>query len=86
MLNRFLDGEQKVSIWPKKQADKVLVLEYLLTKFDSNRSYTEMEVNHVLKQWHTFLDWPLLRRELVDRGYMVRDMNGYKYEVSRGPI
>jgi hypothetical protein len=79
MIDRFLNDDQFVKTWPKKQADKVLVLEYLITKFDTDKSYTEREVNEVLKSWHTFSDWPLLRRELVDRGYMRRDVNGYAY-------
>lgn len=81
MINRFLDRDGLVCIWPKKHSDKVLVLEYLINIFDDSRTYTESEVNAVLKLHHTFSDWPLLRRELVDRGYMQRDRNGYEYKV-----
>ena len=82
MINRFLDTDGCVTVWPKKQSDKVLVLDYLATKFDANKTYTELEVNEILKLWHTFSDWPLLRRELVDRGYMQRDRSGYEYKLS----
>lgn len=81
MIERFLDKDGLLCIWPKKHSDKVLVLEYLIEKFDYSRTYTESEVNVVLKLHHTFSDWPLLRRELVDRGYMQRDKNGYEYKV-----
>lgn len=83
MIDRFLDRDGLVCIWPKKHSDKVLVLEYLVEKFDDKRTYTESEVNAVLKLHHTFSDWPLLRRELVDRGFMQRDKNGYEYKVTR---
>lgn len=82
MIDRFLDSGKKVKTWPKKQADKILVLDYLATKFDPARTYTEKEVNEILNIWHTFVDWPLLRRELVDRGYLIRDINGYEYKLS----
>lgn len=83
MIERFLNPDGIVHVWPKKQADKVIVLEYLATKFDNQRKYTEKEVNEVLNQWHTFQDWPLLRRELVDRGYLSRDRAGSEYRVVR---
>ena len=81
MIERFLDKDGLLCIWPKKHYDKVLVLEYLIEKFNDSRTYTESEINAVLKSHHTFSDWPLLRRELVDRGYMQRDKNGYEYKV-----
>ena len=80
ILNRFIDDTGKVTIWPSKHMHKELVIGYLATKFEYNKFYTEVEVNEILKQWHTFADWPLLRRELVDRHYMARDTNGYRYE------
>ena len=78
-VRRFLDAQFKVCIWPKKQADKELVITYLATKFEFNRSYDEKEVNQLLKEWHTFLDWPLLRRELFERGYFDRNLSGAHY-------
>ena len=35
----------------------------------------------MLKQWHTFEDWSILRRELVDRRYLSRDAAGREYRV-----
>jgi hypothetical protein len=81
MIDRFLDKDGLLCIWPKKHSDKMLVLEHLIKKFDDSHTYTESEVNSILKMHHTFSDWPLLRRELVDRGYMQRDRNGYEYKV-----
>lgn len=69
----------QVSAWPKKHADKELVIEYLSTKFECDKSYHEREINEILKQWHTFSDWALLRRELYERGYMTRDLSGTDY-------
>lgn len=79
-LKRFLNEEGRLLVWPKKQDDKELVIGYLATKFEFNRSYHEREVNEVLKQWHVFSDWPLLRRELFERGYFDRNRSGTDYQ------
>lgn len=78
-VQRFLDKENRVVVWPKKHADKELVLAYLCTKFAFGTHYNELEVNDILKQWHTFSDWPLLRRELFERGYLDRNRDGSVY-------
>jgi hypothetical protein len=78
-LQRFLDNDGLVKQWPRKLADKRLVLEYLATKFEFNHSYHEREVNEILKQWHTFGDWPLLRRELFEQGFLDRNRSGTDY-------
>ena len=79
-VKRFLNDQGHVSIWPKKQNDKELVIAFLATKFEFDKSYHEREVNEILKQWHTFNDWPLLRRELFERGYLDRNRSGTNYQ------
>lgn len=81
-IDRFLDTEKRVKIWPKKHKDKRIVLEYLSTKFDRQAVYHENEVNEILKKWHTFYDWPLLRRELVEAGLMKRNLSGTEYKIT----
>ena len=78
-VGRFLDSEGRVTQWPKKLSDKLAALSYLSTKFDADRTYSESEVNSVLKTWHTFDDWALLRRDLVEQGYLSRDRDGTSY-------
>ena len=78
-VSRFLDNEGKVKAWPSKQSDKDIVVEYLAGKFAKDKSYHEREVNEILKSWHTFSDWPLLRRELYERTYMSRNISGTDY-------
>jgi hypothetical protein len=81
MINRFLDQGGLVQVWPKKHVDKQLVCEYLACKFELGRTYHEREVNELLKQWHTFSDWPLLRRELIERHLLVRNRDGTEYSL-----
>jgi hypothetical protein len=78
-IERFLNAEGQVNQWPTKHADKQLVLAYLAAKFSSGISYDEKGVNDLLKQWHTFNDWLLLRRELYEYGYLDRVPDGSKY-------
>lgn len=75
---RFLDGERIKQI-PAKETHKIYVLKYLASKFDTGREYTEAEVNAVIDAWHTFGDYFILRRELIDSGLMKRLPNGSKY-------
>ncbi len=80
---RFLDNDGRVKQWPSKHADKLLVLAYLATKFDLAEIYSEADVNGVLKQWHTFGDWSMLRRDLCDYGFLERNTDGSDYKLAR---
>ncbi len=63
---------------PAKQKKLVVVLRWLATKFEAERMYTEPEVNALLKTFDDE-DFVLLRRELVDFGYLRRERGGGKY-------
>lgn len=79
MIERFLNKHHQVSVWPAKDVGRIIVLNYLIEKFEPNTNYSETQVNQILKQWHTFEDWALLRRELFDRGYFEREPDGTRY-------
>ncbi|GAB4529229.1 MAG: DUF2087 domain-containing protein [Anaerolineae bacterium] len=83
-IDKYLDGEGRVTRWPlrKNKQDQDIVLAYLATKFEPGRVYTEIEVNEVLKQYHTFNDWAVLRRELFERGMLNRSKDGAEYWVT----
>lgn len=78
-MQRFLDRDGRVMLWPNKQRDKQLVLNYLGGKFEANRSYTEREVNDLLNQWHTFGDPVTLRRALYEYAILNRERDGSRY-------
>jgi predicted GNAT family N-acyltransferase len=78
-LSKTLNEDGQVARWPKDRQQRVLILDYLATKFDTGKTYHELEVNELLKRWHTFQDWSGLRRELVDRGYLTRNRDGTEY-------
>jgi hypothetical protein len=61
---------------------RVAVLEYLCGKFEKNRIYTEKEINQMIDRWHTFGDYFLLRRSLIDYRFMARKPDGSQYWVA----
>jgi len=84
-LQQFLDEEGRVVRWPSRKGDRLvgqqLVVEYLITKFEFGRTYSEREVNDQLNRWHTFMDWALLRREMFNRNLFNRTLDGRQYWV-----
>lgn len=78
-IERFLDDNGRVKTWPAKKDMKQHILEYISSKFEYGRIYTEQEVNGILKEWHTFGDYFLLRRGLVEARLFARTKNGAKY-------
>ena len=78
-IERFLDEEGKLKQWPAKKAPQEDALCYVAQKFESGRDYTEHEVNAILASWHTFGDLFILRRGLIESGWLLRVPNGSRY-------
>ncbi|MDF2513372.1 MAG: hypothetical protein K0S04_3238 [Herbinix sp.] len=78
-IRRFLDDTGKITQLPQKKLFRVAALSYLAEKFEANRDYTEKEVNAICEEWHTFKDYFILRRELIDHGLLCRELNGSRY-------
>ena len=55
------------------------MLDHLAGKFEAGRIYGEGEVNEILRRFHSFGDWALLRRELFENGRLDRDARGARY-------
>lgn len=80
-MTALFDGEGRVTRWPRKAVDRDAVLDYLASKFESGRIYTEAELNGILRMFHTFGDWALLRRELYETKRLDRDPPTARYWV-----
>lgn len=65
--------------FPKKEKRKVAILKHIIKRFDPDRTYTEKEVNAILKE--VFDDYVTLRRYLIDYGFMERYADGSGYWV-----
>lgn len=78
-IQPFLDEEGRLRQWPVKHAVQLAALSYLYEKFEVERDYTEKEVNAILTAWHTFGDYFLLRRGMVDEAFLMRVPDGSRY-------
>lgn len=83
-IRGYLDDEGRVIQWPgrKHRAEQMLILQYLASKFEAGKLYTEREVTDLLRQHHTFEDWAMLRREMFEMGFINRTPDGSEYWVT----
>jgi hypothetical protein len=81
-IQHYLDEHGRVTRFPiskKNRKDQAIILAYLAEKFEPDKIYTEREVNDLLRQWHTFEDWAILRREMFERGLINRKLDCSEY-------
>ncbi len=79
LIAQFIDEDLRVKSWPAKRERKMAVLYYISTKFESGTNYSEKEVNEIINRWHTFSDFFLLRRGLIDEKLLLRARDGSRY-------
>ena len=82
-IKSFLDEQGRLISYPAKRKRQIFAFFYLASKFEPGRLYTEKEVNEILKAWHTFDDWAILRRELLVCRFLCRkpDCSAYWLEA-----
>ena len=68
-------------LWPARgrPEKRMIALRWLASHFEVGTVYREVEVNALLKSLHVFHDHALLRRELVDQGFLTRKPDGSEY-------
>ena len=74
VLRDFFEGDRLKGI-PAYQKKRLVILKWLANQFEWGRTYTEAEVNVLIKQYHP--DTAALRRYLVDYRFMQRDHGIY---------
>ena len=84
-LRPFVDEGGRLFRWPARQKVQRLALAMLAARFEAGRDYAEQEVNFLLMEWHTFGDWAMLRRLLVDWRFLERKSDGSRYRVHPAP-
>lgn len=78
-IKNYLDKDYKIKAWPSKIKYRLMVLEYISSKFQVGVMYSEKEVTEILAASFTFADGCFLRRELFDNGFLNRTNDGRKY-------
>lgn len=75
----FKDG--RLLTIPRKLASKQECFAYLTKELSQEgTTFTEKEINAFLKQYYD--DFAILRRYLVDYGYLTRDAYGQTYQIN----
>jgi len=81
MLNKYFkqgtDGP--LEIFPTREKRRLLILEHIIKRFNREKTYGEKEVNAILAE--VYHDYVLLRRCLIDYGFMDRYDDGSAYWV-----
>ncbi len=73
MRDYMEDG--RLRMWPHQWKKREVILRYLTEQFETDRRYTEREVNEIIGRVHE--DFATLRRELVDTKLLSRDHDVY---------
>lgn len=66
--------------FPSKERRKYILLQLIITKFESGKLYKENEINAILRPMYE--DFVALRRALIDYKFLSRAKDGSTYEVS----
>jgi len=75
VLRNFLDGERLTSI-PVARKKRLVVFRWLARRFEPGASYTEAEVNAILKRHHE--DAATIRREMIGYRIFERKCGAYR--------
>ena len=70
VLRRFISKGRLLAV-PAARSKRLVVLDHLAGLFEPGRRYPEPEVNELLKRYHP--DYAMLRRYLVDDGFLDRE-------------
>jgi hypothetical protein len=77
VLKNFLNADGTLKQIPLQGNKLLIILNFIVDAFAFDMSYTEKEVNTILRRFH--LDTATLRRYLVDHGLMDRESDGTRY-------
>jgi len=77
VLATFTDTEGRITAFPHQEKKYLVLLRYVAGAFEPDVQYTEKQVNEVLSRYNE--DTALLRRNLVDYGFMGRQGGGGSY-------
>jgi hypothetical protein len=82
-----LGGDRGPRPFPRARRDREILMQSIVMRLDSARSYSEAEINEALQAWQREVvpeletDHVTLRRLLVDHGRLERPSDGKVYRV-----
>jgi hypothetical protein len=79
----FINGpEGALNTFDMKEKSKLAVLRQIVKRFEADRTYSEKEVNEILK--NIYKDYATIRRYLIEYGFIDRKSDGSQYWVKEG--
>ena len=78
-MSQIINKAGQIIRWPKKPSDKERIIQFLAENFQSDKTYSEKEINTVINAHHLFEHTTLLRRELISRKKLARLDDGSQY-------
>jgi hypothetical protein len=78
VLAVYLDDQGRIAQMPRKHRKRLVVLDHVSRVFEPGVRYPESEVNALCRSFHD--DVAMLRRALVDEGFLDRDI-GYYWRI-----
>ena len=77
VLKSYLNADGTIKQIPQEGKKLFIILNYVLDAFAFDATYTEKEVNTILRRFH--VDIASLRRAFVDHGMLARESDGTRY-------
>jgi hypothetical protein len=77
VLKAYLNADGTIKQIPQEGKKLLIILNYMLGAFAFDVTYTEKEVNTIIRRFH--VDTASLRRAYIDYGFLARESDGSKY-------
>jgi len=78
-LSKLFDSQGRLTRFPSKEKEKIIIMLHIVSLFEVGKKYNEKELNLKLKEMYP--DYPLLRRYLIEYGFLDRKKDGSEYWV-----
>lgn len=79
VIKNYIKNDRLIN-FPSSEKKKIIILQYLITKFEANKRYTEKDVNEIIESFYE--DYATLRRYLIQYGFMGRENDCSYYWVN----
>ena len=77
VLKAYLNADGSINQIPHEGKKLLIILNYMLDAFAVDATYTEKEVNTIIRRFH--VDTASLRRAFIDHGLLARERDGSRY-------
>ncbi|MCJ1907519.1 DUF2087 domain-containing protein [Planococcus ruber] len=79
ILANYFKGDftNRIEVFPSKEKKKLILLESIASRFDPDRTYTELQMNEILEK--VYHDYVSIRRYLIEYGFVNRSKDGASY-------